>query len=362
MNTAFSQRKIIHIDMDAFYASVEQRDNPKLAGLPVIVGGSPRERGVVCAASYEARKFKIHSAMATATALKLCPHAVLISPRFAAYEEASSGLHKIFKMFTDIIEPLSLDEAYLDVTQNKTNIASATKIARLIKDSVKVKLRLTASAGVSYNKFLAKAASGFKKPDGLTVITPADSEAFTASLPIGSFFGVGAVTEKKMLSLGIKTGAELREKSLTFLLKNFGSNGRWFFDIARGIDERPVITSWERLSFGRETTYSEDTLDTQLILRSLDSFASEIERYLASEKKIAHTAVVKIKYHDFTQVTRSASIKDGSLSLEVLKKTARTLLSKTEAGKKKVRLAGLSVSGLKSANPDERSGQLNLPF
>lgn len=355
-------RKIIHVDMDAFYASVEQRDNPKLAGLPVIVGGSPSERGVVCAASYEARKYKIRSAMATATALKLCPRAVLIKPRFAAYEEASNGLHKAFKIFTDIIEPLSLDEAYLDVTHNKMNIPSATKIARLIKDSVKVKLKLTASAGVSYNKFLAKAASGFKKPDGLTVVTPDNSEQFISDLPIGAFFGVGAVTEKKMLSLGIKNGADLKEKSLSFLLKNFGGSGRWFYDISRGIDERPVESSWERLSFGRETTYREDTLDMPVILNSLDFFAGEIIEYLTCENKNAHTVTVKIKYHAFTQVTRSASVKEGFTSIEQLKESARMLLLKTDAGRKKVRLAGLSVSGLKGPDAPEDCKQLNLPF
>lgn len=348
--------------MDAFYASVEQRDNPKLAGLPVIVGGSPKERGVVCAASYEARKYKIRSAMATSAALKLCPKAVLIKPRFEAYEEASAGLHKIFRLFTDIIEPLSLDEAYLDVTENKMNIPSASKIARLIKDSVKVKLKLTASAGVSYNKFLAKAASGFKKPDGLTIITPGRAEEFISKLPVGKFFGVGEVTEKKMLSLGIKNGADLRAKSLNFLLKNFKSNGRWFYDTARGIDNRPVENNWERLSFGRETTYIEDTLDTSVILGSLDSFAAEITEYLISEKKSAHTAVVKIKYHDFTQVTRSATVKNGFASLEQLKETARMLLSKTQSGRKKVRLAGLSVSGLKNPGEQTKSAQLNFPF
>jgi DNA polymerase-4 len=300
--------------------------------------------------------------MATAAAIKLCPQAVLIRPRFEAYEEASSKLHKIFRIFTDIVEPLSLDEAYLDVTQNKTNIPSATKIARLIKDSVKVKLRLTASAGVSFNKFLAKAASGFKKPDGLTVVTPDKADEFISKLPIGAFFGVGKVTEKKMLSLGIRDGACLREKNLNFLVKNFGKSGRWFYDIARGIDNRPVETGWERLSFGRETTYREDTLDLFQIRRSLDGFAEEIREYLSSEHKNASTLTVKIKYHDFTQVTRSMTVKKGFATCEAVKEAAYALLAKTEAGKKKVRLAGLSASGLFSMDTPSPSGQLGLPF
>jgi len=248
-------RKIIHIDMDAFFASVEQRDAPQLRGLPVIVGGRPESRGVVAACSYEARKFGIHSAMPCAQAAKLCKGAIFVPHRFDAYREASAGIHRVFKNFTEIIEPLSLDEAYLDVTEAAKEVGSATEVANLIRQQIKQELDLTASAGVSYNKFLAKIASDMDKPNGLYVIRPEAAEAFIEQLDIRKFFGVGKVTEKKMHALGIYTGADLKRLSEVELQTEFGSSGAYYHRVARGIDERPVQAHRVRKSIGKETTF-----------------------------------------------------------------------------------------------------------
>jgi DNA polymerase-4 len=254
-------RKIIHIDMDAFYAAIEQRDNPALKGKPVIVGGDPDRRGVVSTCSYEARKFGVRSAMPSRTAMRLCPDAVLLYPRFEAYSKASKQVMSIFAEYTDLIEPLSLDEAFLDVTENKKNIPSATVIAMEIKRKIFEITGLTASAGVSYNKFLAKTASEINKPDGIAVIIPSEAEVFLEKLPIGKFFGIGKVSEKKMISLGITSGLELKATPLDKLVKHFGKNGRFYYDIVRGIDWRPVEPLRERKSYGREITLDEDILD-----------------------------------------------------------------------------------------------------
>jgi DNA polymerase-4 len=251
------QRKIIHIDMDAFYASVEQRDNPELRGKPVAVGGS-RERGVVAAASYEARKFGVRSAMPSVTAKRQCPDLIFVKPRFDAYKAVSLQIRKIFAEHTHLIEPLSLDEAYLDVTENLKGIATATEIARQIRAKIRAETSLTASAGVSYNKFLAKLASDHRKPDGLFVITPRMGPAFVENLPVGKFHGVGPATTAKMNRLGIETGLDLRGRTISFLQQHFGKSGPYFYWIARAIDERPVRADRVRKSIGAENTFSVD--------------------------------------------------------------------------------------------------------
>ncbi|CAB1061728.1 DNA polymerase IV (EC [Olavius sp. associated proteobacterium Delta 1] len=260
-------RKIIHLDMDAFYASVEQRDTPELKGKPVIVGGDPNHRGVVAACSYEARKFGIHSAMASSTAYKLCPDAIFIRPRFDVYKAVSSEIREIFHEYTNLVEPLSLDEAFLDVTENFKEMVSATLIAKEIKNQIYSRTgRLTASAGVSFNKFLAKVASDINKPDGITVVTPEMAASFIDRLPIRKFFGVGKVTEEKMIGFGIKTGADLKKYKKEKLIQIFGKSGNYFYNIAHGKDDRPVEPNRIRKSIGKETTLPEDIDDTDQML------------------------------------------------------------------------------------------------
>jgi DNA polymerase-4 len=357
---SMAARKIIHIDMDAFYASVEQRDNPDFRGKPVIVGGTPKQRGVVAACSYEARKFGIHSAMATATALRMCQQAILVTPDFKKYSKASSEIHKIFHQYTDLVEPLFLDEAYLDVTENKLGMNSATQIASEIKEKIYEKTGLTASAGVSYCKFLAKIASGFKKPDGLTVVTPQKAISFIDNLPIGSFNGVGKVTEKNMLSLGIKNGLDLRKKPLNFLGEHFGKSGEWFYNLAHGIDDSPVISNWDRKSMGREETYPEDILDINEIKKYLEQLCFDVEKDLRSEDLKGRTITLKIKYLDFKQITRSVTIGRAVQSGATIYGHILKLLEKTLAGKKKIRLFGVSIHNF--GDPPEKKGQLDLPL
>lgn len=353
-------RKIVHIDMDAFYASVEQRDNPEVRGKPVIVGGTPQERGVVAACSYEARKFGVRSAMSTAKALVLCPEAILIRPHFKKYEEASAVINKIFHEYTNLVEPLSLDEAYLDVTDNFMEIKSATEIAREIKKKINGQTGLTASAGVSYCKFLAKIASGFKKPDGLTVVTPDKALEFIGKLPIGSFHGVGKVTEKRMNELGIMTGADLRKKTLAELEKYFGKSGVWFYDLARGLDDSPVEPNWIRKSAGRETTLSEDITDLPRIREILEELCFEVEKDLKNEGVKGRTITLKVKYHDFKQITRSITIDRQIQGGATINKYIQELLAKTEAGSKKVRLLGVSMHGFEEPSAAEK--QMKLGF
>jgi len=271
-----NSRKIIHIDMDAFYASVEQRDHPQLRGKPVIVGGDPGSRGVVATCSYEARRFGIHSAMSSARAYRLCPQAIFVRPRFDVYRAVSAQIREIFHQHTDLVEPLSLDEAYLDVTENKQQIASATWVAREILQQIYKQTALTASAGVSYNKFLAKLASDIDKPAGLTVVTPEQAEAFIGQLPVRRFHGIGRVTEKKLLARGIASGADLRRCSLAELEHLFGSAGQYFYDIARGIDTRPVVPNRVRKSIGKETTLAEDCASVDQMLTILGGLADKV--------------------------------------------------------------------------------------
>jgi DNA polymerase-4 len=357
-------RKIIHIDMDAFYASVEQRDRPEIKGKPVIVGGDPNSRGVVAACSYEAREFGIHSAMASATAYKLCPEAVFIRPRFDAYRAVSSEIRVIFYEYTDLVEPLSLDEAFLDVTENFKGMPSATLISREIKKKIYEKTgKLTASAGVSFNKFIAKVASDVNKPDGITVITPEMADEFIDKLPIRKFFGVGKVTEEKMLNLGIQTGADLKKFKKEQLIELFGKSGSYFYDIAHGMDERPVDPNRIRKSIGKETTLVEDIDDTDQMLEILEDIAVRLEDSLIKREAKGRTITLKIKYFDFQSITRSVTIDEAVDNASVIMKFVKPLLSKTEAGKKKVRLLGISVSNFD--DPDTvtlKSRQLLLPL
>jgi DNA polymerase-4 len=357
-------RKIIHIDMDAFYASVEQRDRPQLKGKPVIVGGDPNSRGVVAACSYEARKFGIHSAMASSTAYRLCPEAVFIRPRFDAYRAVSSEIRKIFYEYTDLVEPLSLDEAFLDVTENFKGMPSATLIAREIKKKIYEKTgKLTASAGVSFNKFIAKVASDVNKPDGITVITPEMADEFIDKLPIRKFFGVGKVTEEKMLNLGIIAGADLKKFKKERLIELFGKSGNYFYDIAHGMDERPVEPNRIRKSIGKETTLVEDTDDTDQMLEILEDIAVRLEDSLIKREATGRTITLKIKYFDFQSITRSATINAPVDNASVIMKFVKSLLSKTEAGKKKVRLLGISVSNFDDQDSVAlKSRQLLLPL
>jgi len=356
------QRKIIHIDMDAFYASVEQRDKPELRGKPVVVGGNPDSRGVVATCSYEARRFGIHSAMPCAKAYRLCPQVIFVRPRFDSYREVSQQIRGIFQQYTDLVEPLSLDEAYLDVTINKPNIQSATWVAQIIRQKIKNETDLTASAGVSYNKFLAKIASDVKKPNGLTVVTPEQAEQFIAQLPIRRFHGVGRVTEKKMQNLGILTGADLRHHSLEELNKNFGKAGEYYFNIARGIDLRPVMPNRIRKSIGKETTLSEDSADLGQMLTIIGDLAEQVATLLQTKQTSGLTLTLKVKYADFQIATRSISCDHSIETAEEILSLAEKLLSKTQAEEKSVRLLGVTISNLTTDIPAEETLQMRLPF
>ncbi len=338
------ERKIIHIDMDAFFAAVEQRDNPRLRGLPVIVGGNPQSRGVVATCSYEARRFGIHSAMASARAQKLCRKAIFVRPRMAAYKEVSNQIREIFREYSDYVEPLSLDEAFLDVTLNKMKLQSATATALEIKNKIFLKTGITASAGVSYNKFIAKVASDIQKPDGLTVVPPKAGERFVENLLIRKFFGVGKVTEKKMLKLGIKTGADLKLKSKEFLIRNFGKSGLFYFDVVRGIDNRPVQARGGRKSIGRETTLQIDISDEEQMLNVLSKISEQVEKDLKRSKMKGRTVTLKVRYADFKSVTRSKSLPKKIDDAKTMMENVKELLKTTEAKTKKVRLLGITLT------------------
>ncbi len=356
------QRKIIHVDMDAFYAAVEQRDNPRLRGRPVVVGGDPGGRGVVATCSYEARRFGIHSAMSCARAYRLCPQAVFVRPRFSAYRVVSQQVREIFHSFTDLVEPLSLDEAYLDVTENKLAIRSATWVAQQIREQIRTVTGLTASAGVSYNKFLAKLASDMQKPDGLTVVTPEQAQAVIDGLPVRRFHGIGRVTEKRMRNLGILTGADLKLRSQQELEKFFGKAGSYYFHIARGIDWREVVPNRVRKSIGKETTLSEDIADRGQMLTILDELAVKVAALLQAKDTDGLTLTLKVKYANFQQVTRSVTCDQPLTDAAHMLMLAEELLQKTAAGERPVRLLGLTVSGLTSEIPLAESLQLELPF
>lgn len=304
--TAVRQRKIIHIDMDAFYASVEQRDDPVLRGKPVAVGGS-RERGVVAAASYEARRFGVHSALPSVTARRKCPDLVFVSPRFDVYQAVSLQIREIFAEHTDLIEPLSLDEAYLDVTENRLGIASATRTAEVVRARIFAETGLTASAGISYNKFLAKIASDQNKPNGQFVITPAMGPAFVEALPVGKFHGIGPATASRMRRLGIETDADLKAQSLSFLQKHFGKAGSWYYGIARGLDERPVRPDRPRKSVGAESTFASDLFELVEARNALQPITERVWQHCENKRVRGRTVTLKVKYADFRQITRSQS-------------------------------------------------------
>lgn len=338
-------RKIIHIDMDAFYASVEQRDNPSLAGLPIVVGGSPEGRGgVVATASYEARKFGIRSAMPSRQALQLCPQVLFIYPRFAVYKEVSQGIRDIFRRYTDLIEPLSLDEAFLDVTTDKLQIGSAIEIATQIKKAIREELGLTASAGVSINKFVAKIASDMNKPDGLTFIGPSGIEAFMEQLPVEKFFGVGKVTAAKMRLMGLFNGADLKQLSEAELVHHFGKSGKFYYHIVRGIDERQVQPHRETKSMGAEDTFPHDLTELADMSQALEKIALTVCNRLERYKLKGRTITLKIKYSDFRQITRNQSFTSPVSDYQTIKDTAESLLVHSGIDHVRIRLLGISLS------------------
>ncbi|WP_069130415.1 DNA polymerase IV [Rhodohalobacter halophilus] len=355
-------RKIIHVDMDAFYASVEQRDHPEFKNKPLVVGGSPQGRGVVAAASYEARKFGIHSAMPASRAVKLCPNAIFVKPRFEVYREVSHQIREIFFDYTDLVEPLSLDEAYLDVSMNLKGNPSATLIAREIKSRIKENTGLTASAGVSSNKFLAKIASDLDKPDGLSVITPEEAEEFIEKLPIGDFYGVGKATQKKMLSLGIKNGADLKTWDEVDLVKQFGKSGHHYYRIARGIDNRQVKPNRIRKSIGKERTFSEDISDLEWIENFLDELSVKIAESMKKLDATGKTITLKARYKNFETVTRSSTLHHFTNDPKEIAKISKILLQETETGAREVRLLGISVSSLNLTEGGVIGEQLEIPF
>lgn len=335
-------RKIIHIDMDAFYASVEQRDNPDLRGKPVAVGHSSK-RGVVAAASYEARKYGVRSAMPSMRAKKLCPHLIFVPGRMAVYKEISKEIHKIFRRYTNLIEPLSLDEAFLDVTNNQYDIPYAVTIAKEIKESIRKELNLTASAGVSYNKFLAKIASDLRKPDGLCTIHPEQAVEFIENLPIESFWGVGPVTAKKMHQLGIHKGVDLKSYSLEALIRHFGKSGQIYYDFSRGIDLRPVEPYRKRKSVGCEKTLEKSITLKSSIIIELYHLTKELVSRVERNQFKGNTLTLKVRFDDFTQITRSHTIDDPLLEMKEILKIAKKLLQSVELNYP-IRLMGLSVS------------------
>ncbi len=360
MNANANPRKIIHIDMDAFFAAVEQRDNPQYQGKPVIVGGQPDTRGVVATCSYEARQYGIHSAMPSSQAYRLCPQAIFIKPRFDVYKQVSADVRRIFSKYTDLFEPVSLDEAYLDVSAVTLFKGSATLIAQDIKQQILQQTALTASAGVSYNKFLAKMASDINKPDGLYLITPEQGKSFIEQLPIGKFHGIGKATEKKMHALGIKTGLDLQKWSLEALLLQFGKSGQHYYQIARGIDLRPVNNHRPSKSVGVETTFQHDIIDSSQILEHLQLLLNKALKKLADKQLTAHTITIKIKYHNFVQITRSRTLSHAIKEAAGLEKTLISLLQDTEVGKRKVRLLGVTLSSLAAPTSSDHYRQLDL--
>ncbi|WP_233499431.1 DNA polymerase IV [Pararhodobacter sp. CCB-MM2] len=350
-------RKIIHVDMDAFYASVEQRDDPALRGKPVVVGGAG-PRGVVAAASYEAREFGVRSAMPSVTARRKCPELIFVRPRFDVYREVSGQIREIFAEHTDLIEPLSLDEAYLDVTENKQGIASATELAQVVRARIKEVTGLNASAGISYCKFLAKMASDLNKPNGQAVIRPSQGADFVAALPVAKFHGVGPATASKMARLGIVTGADLREKSQDFLTQHFGKSGGWYWRISRGIDTREVKPHRERKSVGAEDTFLEDIYSFEPARDEVLKLVERVWRHTTDKGLKARTVVLKVKYNDFQQITRSRTLSVPLGSGEEMGALSLALLEPLFPTRKGIRLLGVtlsSLSGEEEGTPDEEA-------
>jgi len=339
-------RRIIHIDMDAFYASVEQRDNPDLRRKPVAVGGSPQSRGVVAAASYEAREFGVRSAMPMARAVRLCPQLLIVRPDFARYKEASRRVMAILRSATPLVEPLSLDEAYLDVTENLWSEPLATNVAKRIKQTIFAELNLTASAGVAPNKFLAKIASGWKKPDGLTVIAPERVESFLQQLPASALWGVGPVTAKKLQAIGVERLVDVRTVNSQLLAKTVGSLADWLLQLAHGEDPRPVKPDRESKSISSETTYAVDLDDFGEINREVARLARDLADTLRRKGLRARTVTLKVRYADFTTITRSHTAESFTNGAAEFVNRAQTLLERTEAERRPVRLLGVGAHGL----------------
>ena len=353
-------RKIIHVDMDAFYASVEQMDNPELRGKPVAVGGN-EIRGVVSAASYEARKFGVRSALSGALARKYCPHLIFVKPRFDRYKEISRKVHAIFYDYTDLVEPLSLDEAYLDVTQNKKGNPSASLIAQEIRERIFKEVGLTASAGISVNKFVAKIASDINKPNGQKTVNPHEIQAFLEELPIRKFYGVGKVTTDKMYQLGIFTGLDLRSKELEFLEKHFGKSGSFYYHVVRGIHNSEVKSERIAKSVAAEHTFEENLSSEIFMEEKLTVIAQQLEKRLLRNNLAGKTVTLKIKYSDFTQQTRSKTLPYFIANKALLHETAKELLYQ-ERMRESVRLLGISVTNLNTEVKKTVVVQLRFDF
>ena len=355
-------RRIVHVDMDAFYASVEQRDNPALRGRPVVVGGDPDKRGVVAAASYEARAFGVHSALPMSRAVRLCPSLVIVHPDFSKYRSVSQEVFAIFRSITPLVEPMSLDEAYLDVTENAWNEPLGMNVARRLKDQIRAATALTASAGVAPNKFLAKIASGWKKPDGLTVIAPERIESFLQGLPVDALWGVGPVTAKKLRAAGIEKLTDVRTADPALLRDAVGSLADWLQQLARGEDDRPVVAEHEPKSSGSENTFAHDLTDVNDIRDEVAAMARDAAAWLARHALYARTVTIKVRYHDFTTITRSHT-EDATCDEATIVRRAVALLDRTDAGRRPVRLLGVSVHNL-SETPLVRpeDPQPRLPF
>jgi DNA polymerase-4 len=353
-------RRILHIDMDAFYASVEQRDNPALRGKPVAVGGSPASRGVVAAASYEARRFGVRSAIPMSRAVRLCPELVVVRPDFAKYRAASEAVFAIFRSVTPLVEPLSLDEAYLDVTENAWGEPLGQSVAQRLKKQIKAATSLTASAGVAPNKFLAKIASAWKKPDGLTVIAPERMEQFLQKLPVDALWGVGPVTAARLRERGIERLVDVRSVDAAVLEEAVGSLAEWLRQLADGQDDRPVVADYEPKSSGSEKTFAADLTDITQIREAIDEMARDAAAWLERRTLLCRTVTIKVRYSDFTTITRSHSATPATRNANDIARRAVALLDKTEAGLRPVRLLGASVHNL--VDPDAPAEELLLPF
>jgi DNA polymerase-4 len=339
-------RRIVHLDMDAFYASVEQRDDPALRGKPVAVGGRPQSRGVVAAASYEARAFGVRSALPMARAVRLCPELVIVHPDFERYRRVSNQVMDILRSCTPLVEPLSLDEAYLDVTENLWREQFGTTVAKRLKQLIFDETRLTASAGVAPNKFLAKIASGYRKPDGLTVISPERVESFLQELPVEALWGVGPVTARKLRAVGVEKLVQLRTFDLELLRQTVGSLADWLVQLSHGDDPRPVVADRASKSSSTENTYAEDLTTLDSIRAELDRMARENAEWLSRRQLAARTVTIKVRYADFTTVTRSHTLSVPTADADVISSWAKDLLARTDAGRRPVRLLGVRVQGL----------------
>ncbi len=356
-----SHRKVIHIDMDAFFASVEQRDNPDLKGKPVAVGGS-RERGVVAAASYEARKFGVHSAMSSRIAAMKCPGLVFVKPRFEAYKEVSGQIRELFFEYTDLVEPLSLDEAYLDVTHNKKGIPSATLIARELTKRIYEETSLTASAGISVNKFLAKTASDVNKPNGIFLIPPEEVISYIARMPIERFYGIGKVTAEKMKKMGIIFGEDLREYTEEDLVTRFGKPGHFYYRICRGIDDRPVNPERIRKSIGAENTFDRDITNSAEMVHALYRIGREVVGRMKKAGTRGRTITLKFKYFDFQLITRSKTQADWIDSFSRMKEMIDEISAEIDPAEKGIRLLGISISNLEHEEEESQPVQLTIKF